>query len=747
MAFIELQYIYGTSTPIPYQAGELLQLQTVQSGNQLYVVHPNHQPAVITRVSASDWRYERMAIRNGPYMDQTVAEESTTLSLSSVTDRVYLTTTDSANFSGLAIDSWIEYPLGDRWVIGQVKHIASSKEIHVDCVEERCFVASTEVYCRGNNAATPATFNPTAPASLSGTSSPVFTHSFVITRSVVGNYFRFSRSDGVVYWMQVTNSKAPTSNTASYGASCDGNLLAYRAPSGAVIRSRRVINAWLSSDQAGFFDLGRDIGRWYQLTFEGKILNAQVLPDGANSTTSVLVQMSDPVPVSKDNPERIGTRRGTSKWKKGAFYTGNYPATVTLHEQRCTFGGTYQEPNTLWMSRSGDYTDFAPVEYDGAVLDDSAITTTISSSTLNEIFWMTSRGSLLVGTAGAEWSITSSSTREALTPTNIKAEQQSSFGSIYSQASVAARSTMFLQGGGKKLRELMFDASADGHVAADATIFSEHILRDHGDGVMVAYQQLPDSRVYVVCGDGQLAVLTYEPDQKVYAWSRYILGGQNAVINSIAVDQSGTENIIYLNVTRSVNGVPMTTLETLRSEFRPVNSSDKSDMYFMDNYVVFPLGELVGSSIPSANGRIAIYKGQTICALIDDTPYEGISVPSSGDVVLPATPTTRLVIGYPYTSRLITLPMDVPSERGTSQGKTSRVSQIAFRLLDSLYLEHGPQNRPLLPGGSTTSLLYSGDVRIPYDQPHDRRPRVEVRTSKPLPLTILAAYPEVAQTQ
>lgn len=604
------------------------------------------------------------------------------------------------------------------------------------------------MFCRGRNNNPPTAFNIVAPAALTGTASPVFTNSFVVTREVVGNFLRFAKTDGTVYWASVSSMKAPTANAASFGASLDGALLAYRKPASAVTRVSRDITGWLLSSQAGFFNLSRDIGRWFRLRIDGKILHVRPKANPGNSATQVFVEISDPVPVSKDNPEAVLLRYSTSDWRRGSFYPGNYPATICLHEQRLVFGGTYAEPNTIWMSHAGDFADFSTIEYDGTVLDSSAITLTFASSTLNEIFWMASKGMLLVGTAGAEWAITSSSTREAITPTNVKAEQQSSFGAIYSQAAVAARSTIFLQGGGRKVREIMFDASSDGYVAADATIFAEHILRDHGNGVMVAYQQLPDSRVYVVCGDGQVAVMTYEPDQKVYAWSRYILGGQNAVVNSVAIDQSGTENIIYLNVTRTVNGSPFTTIETLRVEFRPSSPTDKTDMIFVDCHVSVPIGDLIdGNTIPEAHVSLVPFKGQTITALIDNRPYDGIAVPASGDVVLPASPATRLVLGYSYTSRLVTLPMDIPSDRGTSQGKTSRVSQMCFRLLDSLYLEHGPQNRPFLPGGSETASLQSGDFRVSYDQTHDRRPRVEVRSSKALPLTILAVYPEVTQTQ
>ena len=753
MAFVELTTIYGTSDPVPYASAHVQSLQFVQSSNVLYVVHPSYPPAKVTKVADNDWRYELLAINNGPYMARNAGDELITLSLTNVVDRVTLTSNNTAAFSGLMVNEYIEYPIGSRWVIGRVTNIDSPTQVRVTALEDRCFIPSKEVYCRGSNAAAEPLpeFDPIAPVTVDTTDSPVFSHSFVVTREVVGNFLRFSREDGTVYWMSVTKTKAPTSSSASYGSSCDGDILAVTRPSQVVVRQKRVITATLRASPSGFFHADRTIGRWYRLTIDDKIIHCKVT--ARTSSTEVTVELSDAPPVTVDNPELAARRRGTSTWLQGSFYEGNYPATVALHEQRLVFGGSYVEPNGLWISRTGDYSDFATVDYDGQVLDTMGITYPLASGTLNEIFWLVSRGSLLAGTAGGEWFIGPSTNREALTPHNYKAEQQSAHGSLYTQAAIAARSTMFLQGDGQKLREFTYNSSDEGYIAADATIFSEHILRDHDNGVMVAYQQLPDSTVYVVCGDGQVAVLTYEPDQRVYAWSRYILGGNNARVNSVAVDQSGVENIIYLNVTRSVNGTDRTTLETLRVEFRPDTPTDRTDMIFMDGYQEIDLGDLTGAVLPAATALLADYRAETVCLLIDDDIYENIVVPATGDFTLPATPVTRAVIGYPYTSRLTTLPMDFPMETGTTQGKTKRISQIVLRLLDTAYLEHGPDNRPLNPSGPTPDApltvapFFSGDIRVPYDLGHDRRAQIQVRTDKPLPLTLLAIYPEVNQTQ
>ena len=757
MAFVEIVTVHGTADPLPYTGAETADIQYAQSGNTLYMVHPNHPPAKVTKYSAVDWRYEILPITNGPYMSPTDGDDLIQLSLSSVTDYVTLRApTGTTPFTGLTTSMYVEYPLSGRWVIGKFVSATSATEIIVECVEERCFVPSKEVYCRGvnTNNATPALFAPTAPVTVSGGTSPIFTNSFVVTRDVVGNFLRFTTEDGTVYWMQVTAAVTSAFSSSSYGQAADGDVLQVIKPAQAVTRIKREILGVLSSSASGFFSITNDVGRWYRLNFDSKTVNAKMVMDGANTTTAVKVTMSSPVPIAVDKPADTLRRSGTNDWLRGSFYNLNYPATITLHEQRLILAGTNAEPNALWMSKTGDYSDFATTDYESKVLDDSGITLTLASATLNEIYWVVSRGALLVGTAGGEWSVGASQQREAITPTTVKAEQESSYGSVYTQAVVAARSIMFLQGGGRRLREVTYDASSSGYLASDATVFAEHILRDHANGTQVAYQQLPDSSVYVVCGDGQVAVLTYEPDQKVYAWSRFISGGNAPIVKSLAVDQTGASNTVYMVVTRTVNGVPFSTIETLRSEYNPTSDTDKDDMIFLDCYQDIPLGSLVSNAIVAAS--LLPYLGQLVSVLIDNVEYAGLTCPVSGDLTLPATPATRVVIGYAYESVVETLPMDLPSPQGTSQAKTKRINQIAFRLHQSLYLEHGPVGattlRPLNPGNpgydpAGTDPLFTGDVRVPFDGGFDGRAQIKVSTSRALPLTLLAIYPEVTQTQ
>ena len=64
--------------------------------------------------------------------------------------------------------------------------------------------------------------------------------------------------------------------------------------------------------------------------------------------------------------------------------------------------------------------------------------------------------------------------------------------------------------------------------------------------------------MWSVRGDGQLACMTYKPEEKVIGWSRQIVGGVfgtgNAVVERIAVIPGDLdEDEIYLVVKRTIN--------------------------------------------------------------------------------------------------------------------------------------------------------------------------------------------------
>jgi len=209
----------------------------------------------------------------------------------------------------------------------------------------------------------------------------------------------------------------------------------------------------------------------------------------------------------------------TAAFSLGAFSdTTGHPSCVSFFEQRLVFAGTTDEPQTLYFSKSGDYTNMTT----GTDADD-AMVYTIASNQVNAIRYLKAVRTLIVGTTGGEWTVSADGTDAAVTPSNVTIKKQSSFGSSTVDAIPAGNATLFLQRAKRKIRELAYDFDVDGYSAPDLTILNETVT---ASGINeMSYQQSPDSNLWCVRADGILACLTYQRAENVTAWSRHKLGG------------------------------------------------------------------------------------------------------------------------------------------------------------------------------------------------------------------------------
>ena len=236
-------------------------------------------------------------------------------------------------------------------------------------------------------------------------------------------------------------------------------------------------------------------------------------------------------------------------WQLGAFSdTTGHPSCVTFFEQRLVFAGTTNQPQTIFFSKSGDYENM-DANIGGTIADDDAIIYTIASNQVNAIRFMTATRTLILGTAGGEFTVSGGGTDSAVTPTNILIKKQSNHGSANVDAIAVGNATLFLQRAKRKIRELAYNFDVDGYIAPDMTILAEHVTE--GGLTQIAYQQEPNQIVYGVRGDGELVGLTYQREQQVTAWHRHIFGGRFGVATITVSDYANIVSGTKLTLTKS----------------------------------------------------------------------------------------------------------------------------------------------------------------------------------------------------
>ena len=489
-------------------------------------------------------------------------------------------------------------------------------------------------------------------------------------------------------------------------------------------------------------------------------------------------------------------------WQLGAFSgTTGYPRSVAFYEQRLVFGGTSNQPQTLFFSQSGDFENF-----ESGSADDAGMVYTIGSNEVNVIRYLSSTRSLIAGTSGGEFIVRSGGADNPITPTSIQIKQQTNYGSADTSPAQVGNTILFLQRAKRKLRELQFNFDVDGYVAPDLTLISEHITE--GGLVELAYQQEPDGVIWGVRADGQLACMTYKPEEKIIGWTRQKIGGVfgtgDAVVERVcALPGDLDEDELYLVVKRTINGATKRYIEFIKDwEF----GTSVSDAIFVDSSLTYTgttstLGAGINNSVTTValadasgfsssgaikvNNEIITYTGKSsndltgctrgvdsVAAAHDSgatatqaaitlsglSHLEGQTVDVLGDGAVHPSKTvssaaitldryvTKAHVGLPYTSTLKTLRVDAGSAIGTAQGKLKRISEVTVRLYRSVGLSIGDNELDILPFRSSADEmneplpLYTGDKEIEFRGGFDSDGQIIVQQTQPLPQTILGVY-------
>ena len=434
----------------------------------------------------------------------------------------------------------------------------------------------------------------------------------------------------------------------------------------------------------------------------------------------------------------------SSNFSLGAFSTTTgFPSCVTFFEQRLVFAGTTNQPQTIFFSKSGDYENM-DANIGGTVADDDAIIYTIASNQVNAIRFMTATRTLIIGTAGGEFTVSGGGTDSAITPTNILIKKQSNHGAANVDAIAVGNATLFLQRAKRKIRELAYNFDVDGYIAPDMTILAEHVTE--GGITQMAYQQEPNQIIYAVRGDGELIGLTYQREQQVTAWHRHVFGGVfgsgKAICESVAViPTDDTEYEVYVIIKRTINGATKRYIEVLNTfDF---TTTDNTTFNFLDSQLSYS-----GSSTTTLSG-LSHLEGQTVSILADGATHPD-KVVSSGAITLDRA-VTKAKVGLSYSSILQTMRLDAGSQNGTSQGKTKRIYEITIRLYESVGVEVGESltNMERIPFRTSADPMdqgippFTGDKAVEFRGNYDTDGFIFVRQTQPLPLTILSLYPEL----
>lgn len=424
-------------------------------------------------------------------------------------------------------------------------------------------------------------------------------------------------------------------------------------------------------------------------------------------------------------------------WRKGAFSASRgYPRTVAFHDQRLFFASTSTEPMRIWGSQTDDFYTFLT-----GSLETSGIDLTLAATEANDIQWISSyKRTLVIGTAGEEWTMDSGDQDSALSPTNARLRRWTRYGSTSLQPVLAGDALLWLTRD-NRLREFAYVFEKDGYSAPDMTLLAEHIP-SRSAITQIAYSSSPDPIIWFVHEDGTWSGFTYDRENNITAWHRHRVGGGQSILGICVAYSFSTssDSLIFL-----VGGNDYTSLEFISGEAMQAamtSGSPNEEVWCMDSYAadigLQSAGTLTFTGLnsvainPNFAGQLialATYEASTTGApLISQSVLNG----SSWDVSFTSNLSSgSRNIGFPFTAYIVPNRIDVPLQNGSAQMKKWRISRAAFRLWKSYY---GHVGRKIADITNTDAdrIDISGIDEFPTS-PNDTIPTLNYVTGQTLP--------------
>jgi hypothetical protein len=280
------------------------------------------------------------------------------------------------------------------------------------------------------------------------------------------------------------------------------------------------------------------------------------------------------------------TEQGPPEYSEEFLTSSDYPAAVTIHEERAFFGGSDNQPDTVKGSCIGGYEDFS---VHTPTIDSDKIEKSLGSTEINRIEHLVSLRKLVALTGSSEWACQGSDSGSGiLTPASFNAVPYTNHGASYVRPATINNHILFVQSRGNVIRNLFYDFGKDSYDSLDVTLKASHFFRGYSIRDM-AISKVPNSILWVIRSDGKLLSCTYSPDVNIIAWCGHKIAGSfgtgDAVaeqVVSIPENDSaavGGEDATYILVKRTINS------RTVRAWERMTSRAVDQDV--RDRYVMF----------------------------------------------------------------------------------------------------------------------------------------------------------------
>lgn len=762
----------------PYPAADIDGLSFTQSADVLYIVHKNHRPRELYRVNDTSWTLADFAFKNGPWRGHGADMEAVTVGLSAKTGNIVLTASaplfKSGHVGGLFsvihhVDEVSVKSSGDAGITPVSSYVVGESETYeageqmltryfftVPDAEAAKFEVGRKVTINSAFYTISAFYNsrvefsPTLswsageiscsvhmPSSLDSWTKELTAYKGWRLESggfwggtVFLEYYDEDESAWVKYKTYVSESYAEGTSSSCGNAKNYSDQDVVDEPTRLRVRAASFttfVPEGNSEEDRGYFQLAANAAEH----------RAVMKITAVYSPTSAAARVLTAAAATK----------ATVNWEEGAWSDAQgWPSAAGFYQERLIMGSTREQPQSWWMSKTGDYYDFgASFE----ALDDEALSGTLVSRKMFDLRYFVSLGDLLVMTSGGEWKLSSGAAGGAVTPSNVDVGLQGNRGCAAIEPIVVGNMILFVQARGLRIRDLGYEYASDSYTGNDLTVLARHLFEGR-EIVDWAFALEPDSMCWAVRDDGLLIGMTYIREHEVVAWARYPTDG---VVERVASVISRGSDLVYLCVRRGA--------ERFIEVMEPMEASTAAEAFMVDAGIT-----RVSASAQREVSGLSHLNGRTVCANADGDAVEGLVV-EDGRVLLPEA--AHVVhVGLPYAAVAETLDLSYQRRDGAQLTRKSRVASVRVRVERTRGLSAGaaaggsgnavytgpgvseaqkallfevPERSDEESGEATR--LFSCDHEIFFDSSYDEG-RVVLYAPHPLPCSVLALTADVA---
>ena len=490
----------------------------------------------------------------------------------------------------------------------------------------------------------------------------------------------------------------------------------FRTDNGVATVTVTLANHGFSAGDAFVISSANSVGGIASNNLNGSRTVAEVIDDniftfnaGANATDS----------AAGGGTPFLETHAPATNWSEQSYSAlRGFPGAVTFHQNRLWYGGTIAQPDGLWASKSNEFFNFDI----GTGADNDSIDITAAIGEVNTIKHLVSNRDLQCFTSTDEF-IIPAFVEKPTTPTNATIKRQTPFGSSFVRPYVFDGATVYVQGSGKIIREMLFDDGQQAYTGQPISSLASHLINTPIQASTLAGGiDRAESYYFLVDADGTLGVFNSNRGEQRYGWTQFTSQGS---FHSICTVDTRVYAVVKFDRGGGTN-------KYILCEFDNTFNTDMAKTYSGSNGVF-------NVSSDFTNGAVL--------DVVSGTHYLGQFTVAGGNIDVSSVDNSlsSAEIGFKFNVTLKTNPIDTVGQSGAITGEPRSLNKVIVDLNATLSVSVNTKN--LIIRQVTDDL---SQARTPVTGKREFRllgyskdPQVTISQSAPLALQVNSLIAEV----